>query len=133
MSAEIPDPGEPYAGNNALDKTIVEKECIGKPEIILMASGSEVHLALEAGRELETDGFKARVVSFPSWELFDAQPEEYKERIIPPKVKARISIEAGVSQGWERFVGPRGVCISVEKYGASAPAGTLFREYGFTK
>ena len=127
------DPGEySHAGDLSRGAYII-KDCPGTPEIILMASGSEVHLILEAGIELETDGFRARVVSFPSWELFDAQPEEYKEKIIPPQVKARISVEAGVSQGWERFVGPRGLCISIERYGASAPGETIFREYGLTK
>ncbi len=127
------DPGENPSARDLSKGAYVIKDSAGTPEIILMASGSEVHLALETGNELEADGFRTRVVSFPSWELFDQQSEEYKEKIIPPRVKARISIEAGVSQGWERFVGPRGVCISIEKYGASAPGGIIFKEYGFTK
>ncbi len=104
------------------------KDCDKTPELILMASGSEVSLTLKAAELLESDGFRIRVVSFPSWELFDAQPAEYKERVIPPTVKARISVEAGVSQGWERYVGPRGVCISIETFGASAPGDELFKE-----
>lgn len=102
------------------------------PEIILMSSGSEVSVALEAFYELQSKGISARVVSFPSWELFEAQSDDYKESVLPKNIKARISIEAGVKQGWEKYLGEYGEAISIEKYGASAPDEVLFKEYGFT-
>jgi transketolase len=111
--------------------TLIQSE--NDPEIILMASGSEVSLALEAFYELQSEGISARVVSFPSWELFDAQSDEYKESVLPKSIKARISIEAGIKQGWEKYLGEYGEAISIEKFGASAPAEVLFKEYGFTK
>lgn len=104
----------------------------GMPQVILMASGSEVALALAAQAALAERGVAARVVSFPSWELFALQPQEYRDSVLPPKVRARLAIEAGVSQGWERWVGDQGDCISVETFGASAPYQVVFREYGFT-
>ncbi|MCS6940325.1 MAG: transketolase, partial [Roseiflexus sp.] len=104
----------------------------GKPQVILMASGSEVALALAAQAALAERGVAARVVSFPSWELFALQPQEYRDSVLPPNVRARLAIEAGVSQGWERWVGDQGDCISVETFGASAPYQVVFREYGFT-
>ncbi|MDZ7626003.1 MAG: transketolase C-terminal domain-containing protein [Ignavibacteriaceae bacterium] len=103
------------------------------PEVILMASGSEVSLAVEAFDLLQSEGINARVVSFPSWELFDIQSDEYKESVLPKSVKARISIEAGIKQGWEKYLGEYGEAISIEKFGASAPSEVLFKEYGFTK
>lgn len=105
----------------------------GTPEVIIMASGSEVSLAVEAYNILQTDGIKTRVVSFPSWELFEKQATEYKESILPKAVKARVSIEAGVSQGWDKYIGDYGEAISIEKFGASAPYEIIFKEYGFTK
>ncbi|MEJ2104219.1 MAG: transketolase [Ignavibacteriaceae bacterium] len=102
------------------------------PEVIIMASGSEVSLAVEAFNVLQNEGIKVRVVSFPSWELFEAQPEEYKESVLPKSVKARISIEAGVKQGWEKYTGDYGDSISIEKFGASAPYEIIFKEYGFS-
>ncbi len=104
----------------------------GMPQVILMASGSEAALALAAQAALAERGVAARVVSFPSWELFALQPQEYRDSVLPPKVRARLAIEAGVSQGWERWVGDQGDCISVETFGASAPYQVVFREYGFT-
>lgn len=103
-----------------------------KPDLIIMASGSEVHLALKAALELEKEGRKVRVVSFPSWELFEKQSEDYKESVLPSSVSARISIEAGVAQGWEKYTGRFGANISIEKYGASAPEKLLMEKYGFT-
>jgi len=103
------------------------------PEVILMASGSEVSLAVEAFYLLQSEGINARVVSFPSWELFDSQSEEYKESVLPKSVKVRVSIEAGIKQGWEKYLGEYGEAISIEKFGASAPSEVLFKEYGFTK
>jgi len=104
-----------------------------EPVVILMASGSEVSLAVDAFYSLQSEGINARVVSFPSWELFDAQSDEYKESVLPNSLKARISIEAGVKQGWEKYFGEYGEAISIEKFGASAPYEILFKEYCFTK
>jgi transketolase len=109
---------------------LIESE--NKPEVILMASGSEVALAVEAFHSLQAEGINVRVISFPSWELFDSQPDEYKNSVIPTSVKAKISIEAGIKQGWEKYLGEFGEAISIEKFGSSAPYEVLFKEYGFT-
>src|SRR3990170_5519261 len=103
-----------------------------KPELILMASGSEVNITIKAAKELEKDGIKVRVVSFPSWELFEKQTSEYKESILPSAVLARVSVEAGVAQGWQKYTGRFGANISIEKYGASGPEKILMEKYGFT-
>jgi len=108
------------------------KNCKKEPYAILLASGSEVSTALQASNILQSNGINVRVVSFPSWELFEEQPEDYKELVLPSSIKARISVEAGVKQGWEKYVGDHGDSISIEKFGASAPANVLFKEYGFT-
>ncbi|MFZ2097867.1 MAG: transketolase [Anaerolineales bacterium] len=102
------------------------------PELILMASGSEVSLIIAAGERLASEGVNVRLVSFPSWELFAEQDEQYRSQVLPPDIKNRLSVEAGVAQGWERWVGESGDSISVEKYGASAPYKTIFEHYGFT-
>ncbi|MDH4071064.1 MAG: transketolase [Ignavibacteria bacterium] len=102
------------------------------PRLILIASGSEVHLALAAAEELVSEGLEARVVSMPSWELFENQPEEYRSNVLPPGVRKRIGIEAGVVQGWERYLGPEGVFIGMSSFGASAPGGELFKRFGIT-
>lgn len=101
------------------------------PEALLIASGSEVHVALDAARRLADDGVRVRVVSMPSWELFDAQPEAYRETVLPSALTARVSIEAGRTLGWERYVGRRGASIGVDRFGASAPGPTLFAHFGF--
>ncbi len=102
------------------------------PELILMATGSEVSITLKAAEELEASGVKTRVVSFPSWELFEMQSEEYKKSVLPSEIKARVSIEAGIKQGWEKYIGDYGEAISIEKFGASAPGGIAMEKYGFT-
>jgi transketolase len=102
------------------------------PELILVASGSEVSLITEAGERLASEGVNVRLVSFASWELFTAQEEAYQKQVFPPEIKARLAVEAGVSQGWERWVGDSGGCISVERYGASSPYKAIFEHYGFT-
>ena len=107
-------------------------EASDSPEVILIGTGSEVHIALEAGKGLKDKGIAARVVSMPSWELFDAQPEEYRKSILPPDVRARVSIEAGTPMGWERYVGLEGVAIGIPHFGASAPGGVLYEKFGFT-
>ncbi|MFN2501166.1 MAG: transketolase [Pyrinomonadaceae bacterium] len=102
------------------------------PKLILIATGSEVGLAMQAREQLIGQGIPTRVVSMPCWEFFDAQSDRYKEEVLPKKVTARLSIEAGVSLGWSRYVGDRGDCVAVDRYGASAPAEDVFRDYGFT-
>jgi transketolase len=103
-----------------------------QPDIILIATGSEVHIALEAARLLDEQGIAVRVVSLPSWELFEAQTEEYREMVLPHGIKARISIEAGVTFGWERYVGNEGVAIGIDRFGASAPFNVLYQQFGLT-
>ena len=102
------------------------------PKLILIATGSEVGLALEAREKLNAEGIPTRVVSMPCWEFFDEQSAKYKEEVLPAKVKARLSIEAGVSLGWAKYVGLEGDSLAVDKFGASAPAEDVFRDYGFT-
>ncbi|MFE7270355.1 transketolase [Streptomyces sp. NPDC057623] len=102
------------------------------PEVILIATGSEVQLAVAARERLEADGIGTRVVSMPSVEWFEEQPREYRESVLPPAVKARVAVEAGIGLTWYRFVGDAGRIVSLEHFGASADAATLFAEYGFT-
>jgi transketolase len=102
------------------------------PDVILIATGSEVSLALDAHARLVGGGIRSRVVSMPSWELFERQPQSYRETILPPGVRARISIEAAAPFGWERYVGPEGAIIGVADFGASAPGPVVLREFGFT-
>jgi transketolase len=102
------------------------------PEVILIATGSEVSLALEAHARLAGDGIRSRVVSMPCWELFDEQPQSYRDGVLPPSVRARVSIEAAAPFGWERYVGSEGAIIGVNGYGASAPGAVVMREFGFT-
>jgi transketolase len=102
------------------------------PEVILIGTGSEVHIALEAGRLLRERGVSARVVSLPSWELFDAQPAEYRDSVLPPGIKARVSIEAGLPLGWERYVGSEGVAIGISQFGISAPYQVIYEQLGLT-
>ena len=104
----------------------------GVPEVLLLATGSEVQIALAAREQLEDEGIATRVVSVPSKEWFADQGQEYREQVLPVSVRARVSVEAGTSQGWREFVGDAGRCISIEHYGASADYETLFREFGFT-
>ena len=108
------------------------REATGQPDAVLMGSGSEVQHALQAARNLEEEGIQAQVVSMPSWELFEAQSETYRRKVLPPSVEARVSIEAGVTQGWERYVGPEGTAIGVDRFGASAPGERVMEEYGLT-
>ena len=105
----------------------------GTPDVLILATGSEVELALGAGELLAAEGIGARVVSLPSWEIFDAQPETYRHGVIPPAVRARVSVEAGVSQGWHRYIGDFGEHVSIDHFGASAPAPVLFEKFGFTR
>ncbi|VFQ44078.1 transketolase [Desulfoluna butyratoxydans] len=108
------------------------KDSEGTPDAILMASGSEVHITVEAAEKLAEKGVKARVVSMPSWELFDMNPQNYKDWVLTPEVKTRVAVEAGIAMGWEKYVGDKGTVISMEGFGASAPGGTLLKEFGFS-
>jgi transketolase len=103
-----------------------------KPEVILIATGSEVHLALEVHERLLAEGVKNRVVSMPSWELFEQQPEAYRQEVLPLDISKRVSIEAGVTLGWHRYVGREGEMIGIDHFGASAPGNILLKEFGFT-
>jgi transketolase len=101
------------------------------PEVIIIATGSEVSLAVEAHEKLLADGVRSRVVSMPSWEIFDHQPEEYRHSVLPPNVKARIAVEQASSFGWERYVGTNGHLTCMKTFGASAPLKELQRKFGF--
>jgi transketolase len=104
----------------------------GKPQIILMATGSEVGLIVQAGQRLAEQGFAVRLVSFPSWELFDEQEPAYCDSVLPPEIKLRLAVEAGISQGWHRWVGAKGRILGLDRYGASAPVKVVFENLGFT-
>jgi transketolase len=104
----------------------------GKPDLILIATGSEVSLAVDVKKLLDVKGRKTRVVSMPCWELFDQQPQSYKDDVLPPGVGARISIEAGATMGWSKYVGDRGLSVGIDHFGASAPAADLAKAFGFT-
>jgi transketolase len=107
-------------------------ESSDKPDAILIGTGSEVHIALEAGKILEEKGIASRVVSLPSWELFDEEPSDYRNGVLPSDVRARIAIEAGTPMGWERYVGLDGVTLGISRFGASAPAAVLYEKFGLT-
>lgn len=123
-----------YASANNLAKGAYVLKDLGNknPEIILMASGSEVDLIVNAGQQLAADGIGVRLVSFPSWELFSSQDAEYRNSILPPSLTKRLAVEAAASLGWEKWVGPEGTTLTIDRFGASAPYSKLFEEYGFT-
>jgi transketolase len=104
----------------------------GPIELVLMASGSEVNLIVKTAKTLNKDGVNVRVVSFPSWELFELQDESYREKVLPPDVKYRLAVEAGVDMGWKKYVGDTGEIVCINRFGASAPAEDLFKKFGFT-
>ena len=122
----------PPASGLARGAYVLVEEGEFPPEVILIATGSEVSLALEAHARLAGEGIRCRVVSMPCWELFDTQPGLYRDRVLPPSVRARVSIEAASPFGWERYVGLDGAMISVADFGASAPGPVVMREFGFT-
>ena len=103
----------------------------GNPDLLLLATGSEVSLCVQAYEQLKTEGVKARVVSMPSWELFEQQPQEYREAILPARVTARVSVEQGSVLGWDRYVGPGGRTIGMHTFGASAPLKEVQKKFGF--
>jgi transketolase len=104
----------------------------GMPQVILIGTGSETNIALEAGKKLATEGIGVRVVSLPSWELFDGQPQDCRDSVLPPGVKARVAVEAGIKLGWEHYVGLEGTVIGMNSFGASAPASVLYEKFGIT-
>jgi transketolase len=104
----------------------------GKPEVILMGTGSEVSPCVSAYEQLTSEGVKARVVSIPCWALFEKQSDEYKRQVLPPSIKARVSVEAAATLGWDRYVGPTGKMIGMHRFGASAPIKDLLKKFGFT-
>jgi len=110
----------------------VLRDSDGAPSVILIATGSEVALALQAEEQLREMGIAARVVSLPSWEVFEAQDQAYRDQVLPPAVTARVSVEAGITAGWERYVGLRGTSVGLDRFGASAPGARVFEEFGFT-
>jgi transketolase len=111
---------------------ILAEAANGRPEVILIATGSEVTLIVEARQQLQKQLIQTRLVSMPSWELFDAQTEEYRHSVFPPSVRARLAVEAGATQGWHRYIGEGGDVIGLDHFGASAPGPVLMREFGFT-
>lgn len=124
-----------YGSEKGLTKGgyVLWESCEEIPELILIATGYEVHLALRTARKMAYQGIKVRVVSLPSWELFDQQTQEYRESILPDNVRARISIEAGTAIGWEHYVGLDGMAIGMEGFGASAPGPVVYKNFGFTE
>jgi transketolase len=111
---------------------ILREAAGGRARIILIGTGSELQLAFGAAERLEEDGIAARVVSLPCWELFSRQDDAYRESVLPASVRTRLAVEAGVSLGWERWVGDDGAIVGLDHFGASAPAGTIFEHFGFT-
>ena len=107
-------------------------DAVGVPEVILIGTGSELSLCMSAYEKLTADGVRARVVSMPSTDLFDMQDEAYKKTVLPPEIKARVSVEAASVFGWERYVGLEGAIIGMTTFGGSAPAKDLFKKFGFT-
>lgn len=120
-----------YPSATALAKgAYILSDSKGKPDVILIGSGSEVSICLEAQSSLSNQGVSARVVSMSSWELFERTSQAYKDAVLPPEVTARVAVEAGISMGWERYVGNRGVVVGIDRFGASAPGGTVMDKYG---
>ncbi len=120
------------ASDTSLGAYILKESNSVEPDLILMASGSEVHIALAAAEKLEQKDIGTQVVSMPCWEIFDRQNQEYRENVFPPAIKARIAIEAAASQGWHRYVGDKGIVIGLDHFGASAPINDLYTNFGIT-
>jgi transketolase len=107
------------------------KDTSKTPDLLLIASGSEVSLSLNAAEQLESEGKSVRVISFPSWEIFEQQSDEYKKQILPAEIRARVSVEMGIGMGWQKYTGDYGEAMSIETFGASAPDNILYEKYGF--
>lgn len=122
----------PAAGSSRGAYVLMDSDSGALPELILIATGSEVSLALAAHQQLSGEGVRSRIVSMPCWELFEAQPKEYRDSVLPAAVSARVSVEAASPFGWERFVGPAGAIIGVDHFGSSAPGPEVMKRYGFT-
>jgi transketolase len=122
-----------YAKASELEKgAYILSDCEGEPQLILMGSGSEVHLLVEAQEKLKTESVLARVVSFPSWELFDQQDEAYQQKVLPKNIRKRLAVEAGSPIGWSKYVTDEGAVIGVTQFGESAPGDEIMKEYGFS-
>jgi transketolase len=104
----------------------------GKPDVLLLATGSEVSVAVDAYNKLTAEGIKARVVNMPCWELFEKQSKEYRDSVLPPEVKARVAVEAGVELGWHKWLGEKGQFVGMSTFGASAPGKVCFEKFGIT-
>jgi len=104
----------------------------GTPDVILLATGAEVHNALDAAEQLRTEGRKVRVVNMPSWELFEETSDDYKQSVLPPGVTARVAVEAGLPMGWERYVGSNGAVVGISRFGASAPGALVLEKLGIS-
>jgi transketolase len=104
----------------------------GKPDVVLLATGSELYLAVAAHEKLVAEGIRSRVVSLPSFELFDEQPQDYRDQVLPPEVATRVAVEAGVEQGWEKYLGSQGAFIGMHTFGASAPFEEIYKHRGIT-
>jgi len=126
-------PEQDHAGSTGdLSKgAYILRDSDGTPDLLLIASGSEVGLAVEAAEALQGDDVNVRVVSMPSWELFDAQPDAYQAKVLPPDVTARVAVESGVTLGWERYTGPHGAIVGLNRFGASAPGAEVMDHLGF--
>ncbi len=125
---------EKYATASELEKGAYVMADLGPGtvQLVLMATGSEVELIVKAAETLAAEGVSVRVISMPSWELFEQQPKEYQDAVLMPEVKARLGVEAGVSMGWHKWVGLDGKLITIDRFGASAPSGILAKELGLT-
>jgi transketolase len=123
-----------YAAASGLQRGayVLDGNADAEPDLILIASGSEVHLIVDAAERLRETGLRVRCVSMPSWELFDAQPRDYRDSVLPPAVRARLAVEAAATFGWERYVGEGGAVLGIDRFGASAPGDVNLRELGFT-
>ena len=104
----------------------------GEPQLILIATGSEVHLALEVYEKVRAEGIRHRIVNMASWDLFERQPKEYRHEILPPRITKRISVEAGSTHGWHKYIGLEGEALGIDRFGASAPGKLLLEKFGFT-
>jgi transketolase len=111
---------------------VLEEASSGVPQVLIVATGSELHLAVQARKTLEAEGFGTRVVSMPCVEWFEAQDQDYRDSVLPPAVRARVSVEAGIAMPWRGYVGDAGRSVSIEHFGASADQATLFEKFGFT-
>ncbi|KAJ6320530.1 hypothetical protein OIU78_015845 [Salix suchowensis] len=125
-------PGTSIEGVEKGGYIISDNSSGNKPDVILMGTGSELEIAAKAAEELRKEGKAVRVVSFVSWELFDEQSDAYKESVLPTAVTARVSIEAGSTFGWQKLIGSKGKAIGIDRFGASAPAGKIYKEFGIT-